>query len=171
MPSPRRFRQTNCSACAAPCRGAGCPYRKLNSDVLMVQSSEEWLGNNAANCLDRPRNRRILAQRQVRASLAVISLIRFEQVAQMPLAKHNDIVQAITPDRADQPFRISVLQWRPRRCRLITNAHRLKTADENVTVDGVAVTDDVSGWCCPTVGLGELACDPFTRRARGNCQP
>jgi hypothetical protein len=60
----------------------------------MVQSSEEWLGNNAANCLDRPRNRRILAQRQVRASLAVISLIRFEQVAQMPLAKHNDIVQA-----------------------------------------------------------------------------
>jgi hypothetical protein len=47
------------------------------------------------------------------------------------------------------------LQWRPRRCRLITNAHRLKTADENVTVDGVAVTDDVSGWCC------QLACDPL----------
>ena len=60
------------------------------------------------------------------------------------------------------PHRKQLLRARPRRCRLITNAHRLKTADENVTVDGVAVTDDVSGWCCPTVGLGELACDPFT---------
>ena len=39
-----------------------CPYRKLNSNVLMVQSSEERLGNDAANCLDRPRNRCILAQ-------------------------------------------------------------------------------------------------------------
>ena len=86
----------------------------------------------------------------------------------MPLAKHNDIVQAIPPDRADQPFRIPVLPWRPRRYRPVTNAHRLKTADENVTVDGVAVTDDVSRCCCPTVGLRELACDPFGRRVRGD---
>ena len=82
---------------------ASCPYRKLNSNVLMVQSSEEWLGKDAANGLDRPRNRCILAQRQVRASLVVISLIRFEQVAKMPLAKHNDIVQAIPPSRSAVP--------------------------------------------------------------------
>ena len=40
-----------------------CLYRKSNPDVLMVQSSQEWLGDDAANCLNRPRNRRILAQR------------------------------------------------------------------------------------------------------------
>jgi hypothetical protein len=40
-----------------------CPYRKSNPDVLMVQPSEEWVGNDAADGLDRPRNRRILVQR------------------------------------------------------------------------------------------------------------
>jgi hypothetical protein len=40
-----------------------CPYRKSNPEVLMVQSSEERLRNDAADGLDRPRNRRILVQR------------------------------------------------------------------------------------------------------------
>jgi len=39
----------------------GLPYRKSNPDVLMVQSSQERLGDDAANCPNRPRNRRILA--------------------------------------------------------------------------------------------------------------
>jgi hypothetical protein len=110
----------------------------------MVQSSEQGLGNDAANGLNRARNRRILGQRQMRASLIVISLVRFEQVAKMPLAKHNNVVQAFPPDRADQPFSVSILPWRSRRSRPVTNAHRPKTADENVAIDGIAVTDGVS---------------------------
>ena len=31
-----------------------CPYRKSNPDVLMVQSTEERLGNDPAKCLDLP---------------------------------------------------------------------------------------------------------------------
>jgi hypothetical protein len=46
---------------------------------------------------------------------------------------------------------MSVLPWRSRRSRPVTNAHRLKAADENVAVDGVAVTDEVSWCCCPTI--------------------
>ncbi len=42
---------------------AWCPYRKSNPDVLVMQSSQERLGNDAANGLDRTRNRCILAQR------------------------------------------------------------------------------------------------------------
>ena len=74
----------------------------------------------------------------MRASLVVISLIQFEQVPKMPLAKYNNMIQAIPPDRADQTFRISVLPRRSRRSRPVTNAHRAKAAD----VGGVAVTDD-----------------------------
>jgi hypothetical protein len=40
-----------------------CPYRKSNPDVLMMQSSQERLGNDAADGLDCPRNWRILVQR------------------------------------------------------------------------------------------------------------
>jgi len=53
----------------------------------------------------------------------------------------------------------------------ITNAHRPKAADEDVTVDGVAVTNDVSRRYFPTIGLGELARNPFSRWVRGHSEP
>ena len=89
----------------------------------------------------------------------------------MPLAKYNDMIQAIPPDRADQPFRMSVLPWRSGRSRPITDAHRLKAADKNIAVDGVAVADEVSWCCCPTICLGELTCDPLSRWMCGDSQP
>ena len=51
------------------------------------------------------------------------------------------------------------------------NAHRPKAADEPVTVDGVAVTDDVSRRHFPATGLGELVRNPFSRWVRGHSQP
>src|ERR1700726_81949 len=69
------------------------------------------------------------------------------------------------------PFTIPVLPWRSRRSWPIPNAHRPKAADEDVTVDGVAVTDDVSRLNFPTIGLGELARNPFSRWVRSHSQP
>jgi hypothetical protein len=53
----------------------------------------------------------------------------------------------------------------------IPDAHRPKAADEDVTVDGVAVTNDVSRRSFPTTGLGELVRNPFRRWVRGHSQP
>ena len=53
----------------------------------------------------------------------------------------------------------------------IPNAHRPKAADEDVAVDGVAVTNDVSRRYFPTIGLGELLRNPFGRWVRGHSQP
>src|SRR5271169_63775 len=51
-------------------RRSTCPYRKSNPDVLVMQSSQERLGNDAANGLDRTRKRCILlSDKCVRASL------------------------------------------------------------------------------------------------------
>src|SRR5271167_4756110 len=78
------------------------------------------------------------------------------------------MIQAIPPDRADQSLRISVLPGRSRRSRPVTNAHRMKAAGENVVVDGVSVTDDVSRCRFPTIGLRDLTSDPFGRWVRSN---
>jgi hypothetical protein len=86
-------------------------------------------------------------------------------MAEMPLPEHDNMVQAIASDRTDRPFTISILPRRSRRGRPIPNAHRPKAADEDVTVDGVAVTDDVSRRSSPTIGLDELARNPFSRIA------
>jgi len=92
-------------------------------------------------------------------------------MAKMPLAEHDNMVQAIASDRTDRPFTISILPRRSRRGWPIPNAHRPKAADEDVTVDGVAVTDDVSRRYVPTIGLGELARNPFSRWVRSHSQP
>jgi hypothetical protein len=97
--------------------------------------------------------------------------VRSQQMAKMPLAEHNNVVKTFPPDRTDRPFAISVLPRRSRRGWPIPNAHRPKAADEDVTVDGVAVTNDISRRYFPTIGLGELMRNPFSRWVRGHSQP
>ena len=83
-------------------------------------------------------------------------------MAKMPLAEHDNVVKTFPADRTDRPFTIPVLPRRSRRGWPIPNAHRPKAADEDVTVDGVAVTDDVSRLYFPTIGLGELVAQKLT---------
>src|SRR5258708_39951517 len=92
-------------------------------------------------------------------------------MAGMPLADHNKVVQTFPLDRTDRPFTISVLPRRSRRGWPIPNAHRPQATDEDVTVNRVAVTNDVSRRHVPTIGLGELMRDPFGRWVRGHSQP
>src|ERR1700731_3032968 len=91
-------------------------------------------------------------------------------MAKMPLAEHDNWVKTFPPDRTDRPFTIAFLPRRSRRRWPIPNAHRPKAADEDVTVDRAAVTDDVSRLYFPTPGLGELARNPFRRGVRGHSQ-
>src|SRR5258708_26889690 len=92
-------------------------------------------------------------------------------MAKMLRAKPDNGVKAFPPDRTDRPFTISVLPRRARRGWPIPNAHRPKAADEDVTVEGIAVTNDVSRRYFPTIGLGEPVRNPFSRWVRGHSQP
>ena len=92
-------------------------------------------------------------------------------MAKMPLAEHDNVVKTFPADQTDRPFTIPVLPRRSRPGWPIPNAHRPKAADEYVTVDGVAVTDDVSQFYFPAIGLGELVRNPFSRWVRGHSQP
>src|SRR3984957_12287152 len=108
----------------------------------------------------------LLSERCVR-----VGRVRSQQMAKMPLAEHDNVVKTFPPDRTDRPFTIPVLPRRSPGGWPIPNAHRPKAADEDFTVDGVAVTNDVSRCCVPTIGLGELAQNPFRRRVRSHSQP
>src|SRR5260370_39425446 len=81
----------------------------------------------------------------------------------MTLADHDKVVMLCPPDRTDRPFTISVLPRRSRRGWPIPNAHRPKAADEDVSVDGVAVTNDVSRRYFSTISLGGLARKPLSQ--------
>ena len=53
--------------------------------------------------------RRILVKCKVRAYLIVIGSVIRQQMAEVPLPQHHDMVEALASDRADQPFNMTVL--------------------------------------------------------------
>src|SRR6476661_2153859 len=57
----------------------------------------------------------------------VVLLVRAQHMPQMPLAKHDHMIEALASDRADQSFGVTVLPRRSRRCRSVANAHRAET--------------------------------------------
>lgn len=70
----------------------------------MMKSTENWAGRNATMGDYRPRKRCILVQRQVSSTLIVILLVGTQQIVQMPLAKHNDVIEVF---RRIEPMSLS----------------------------------------------------------------
>ena len=80
----------------------------------------------------------------MRAYAIVICLVIDEQMANMPLSQHQDMVEALASDRSDQPFNVTVLPRRAWRDRPISDAHGSQPAGDRDTKGGVAVADDVT---------------------------
>src|SRR6187200_1692737 len=89
----------------------------------------------------------------------VILLVRAQHMPQMPLAKHDHMIEALASDRADQSFSIAVLPRRSRRCRPVANAPR-----KCLAVDAVAITNEVIRHRLPPASLADLPSDPFRGR-------
>ena len=53
--------------------------------------------------------RRILVECKVRAHPNVVGGIIRQQMAEVPLPQHHDMVKALASDRANQPFNMTVL--------------------------------------------------------------
>ena len=75
----------------------------------MMESTQDRYRNDTSERLCAPEVRRIFAQRQMGPDVVVIRSISFERPAQVGLAEHHDVVEALAPDRADQPLRMSIL--------------------------------------------------------------
>ena len=77
-------------------------------------------------------------------------------------------VEAFPADRADQPLRIAILPWRPRRDGLITDAQRSHATDEHLAVAGIPITDQMVRCWLPATGFRELIGKPLCSRMRGH---
>src|SRR5690348_5069559 len=89
----------------------------------------------------------------------------------MSLAKHNDMIEQLSPKRTNQPFSIAVLPRRPRRRRSDANAHCAKPPKEDRAIDAVTITNDICRRFLPAAGLSQLASKPFSRRVCCHSQP
>ena len=97
----------------------------------------------------------------MRAGPIVIFHVTEQQVTEVALAEYNNVVKAFPSDRTDQPFSISILPRGARRRRSIADAYRSKSADKDLTIGAVAVTNEIAGSLLPPACLRDLICDPF----------
>jgi len=71
-------------------------------------------------------------------------------------AQDHDMVQALSPDRADQPLGVSILPGRAGRRWSVQDAHGSETSCHGMAVGGVSVPDEASGRLIPRKGFGNL---------------
>ena len=89
----------------------------------------------------------------------------------MRVTQDHDMVQALSPDRANESFDVSILPGRSRRGWSVPNAHGSETSRYGMAVRGVSVPDEISGCLVPGEGLGDLAGDPLGGRIGGDVDP
>ena len=75
----------------------------------MMESAENGLCNDLTKPVDRARNRRVLSQSEMRPDMVVVGSISLENLTQMGLAKDDDVIQAFSTERANQPLGMPIL--------------------------------------------------------------
>ena len=99
--------------------------------------------------------------------MIVVVFVRSKQMPKMPLTKYDNMVKAVPPDRADEPFTIAILPWRSRRGWPIPNAHHPKTPDKDIAADAVPIANEIVWPLFPAISLCQLATYPFGAWMRG----
>jgi len=121
-----------------------------------------------AGRLDGARCRRVLSQGRVRSRTATVGEVGLQDPVQVLLTEDNDVIEALSTDRADEAFGVGILPRRSRRCQYLLNAHALDTTVELLTVDTVAVTDHVFGRGVLRKCLDDLLGGPLCARVAGD---
>ena len=83
----------------------------------------------------------------------------------MCLAQDNEVVQALAPDRSDQPFGNAILPGRGWCGRLVPDAHGAQSARDDAAIDPVAIADEVVRSLIPRKCLRDLTCNLLGCRA------
>ena len=129
-------------------------------DVLAVQSTEDRVRYDAPDVLT-GRELGILLQRATSPRGFVICRVRFQGTTQMRLSEHDEVVRAFVADGSGQPFGNAVLPARPKRDRLVTDAHCSQSAPHDGAVDLISIADQITWSFIPGKCLCDLTYNPL----------
>src|SRR5260221_10095525 len=86
--------------------------------------------------------RGVLVQRSMGPRLIIVGNIGAYDPAQVRFPEHDDVVQALPADRANEPLNVSVLPGRSRGDRPIANAHSAQAPHEDRSIRPNIASDD-----------------------------
>src|ERR1700730_17962480 len=106
----------------------------------------------------------------MRSGFVVIPDVSPHDSTKVSLPEHDDVVETLPSDRADQPFDISILPWGSRRRRPITDADAFEASGHDLTIDRIAVADQITRSFSPRKRMSDLPSDPLRCRMRGDTE-
>lgn len=105
---------------------------------------------------DRPEVWNILVEREMGARPVIVSKIATQDAAEVSLAENEPVTQALTPDRADEPFREAILPRALRRREHLLDPHALQAVPKWLTVDAIAIAKEIGR--CDSFGKAPMSC-------------
>jgi len=108
-----------------------------------------------------PAIRRILPERKVASRTVVIIKIRNQMAPERNLIQDDDVVEAFSADRADQPFDVRPLPGRSESGENLADVQAFDQRPECYAIDAVAVPEQEPRRLVPREGLHDLGCGPL----------
>src|SRR5207249_9133618 len=99
---------------------------------------------------------RILVEREVSTRPVVVREVASQGAAQVPFAEDEYVIQTFAPDGADEPLREGVLPRTVRGREDFTDAQALHALPEHVTVDRVAIAEEIGRGGVVGEGVDDL---------------
>src|SRR6266852_950906 len=107
----------------------------------------------------------------MRSDVVIVACVRLQNLAQMHLARDNDVVHTLAPDRSDQPFGNAILPGRGWCGRLVPDAHGAQSTRDNAAIDPIPIADEIFWSLIPRKGFRDLTCNPLCCRAPCDVNP
>jgi hypothetical protein len=110
--------------------------------------------------LDRPEVGRVLVERKMGARSVVVSEIADQDTAEVSLAEDEHVIQALAPDRADEPLREGILPWAVGRGQHFGYPHTRHSSPKRMTISAVAIAEKIAWRGVLREGVHELLSRP-----------
>jgi hypothetical protein len=117
-----------------------------------------------------PAVRRVLVERQVGPGAVIVREVPSQHAAQVALAEHDQMVETLASDGADEPFDEGILPGTPGRRKDLIDAQALHAAPEGFAEDSVAITQQVRGRGVVREGVDDLLRRPGRGRVLGDVE-
>ena len=129
----------------------------------MMQATDLRNRHDLSNRLDRSGIWRILFQGQMTSRIEVVADVSFQRPSQMPLSKNDHVIETLSANATNEPFRKWILPWTSCCGEHLVNAHSLNPVPEMATVNSVTVPNQISRHNIFGECFDDLLRGPFCR--------
>ena len=119
---------------------------------------------------DGPPVGRVLVEREMRSGAVIVREVRGQDATQVAFAQNDDMIEALPPDRADEPFHERILPRAVGGREHFEDPHALHSLPKGGAVDVVAIAEKIGQPCVVREGLHDLLGRPLRGRVLGHVE-